>query len=83
MKTSTGHVIGATYHSNYWGFDYKVLGTSEKYDGAGVTVQIIAAGPANDGTLFDKDVGKINEHLTPVGNDPIIKKKDWREPLPT
>jgi len=33
----TGHTIGATYHSNYWGYDYKVVGS----EGEAVIVELV------------------------------------------
>lgn len=35
-KTPTGHVVGATYRSGYWGYMYRVLGVG--LDGEGVRV---------------------------------------------
>ena len=40
----TGHIIGATYRSKYWGGTYRVVGAAETAFGRGVEVECIEAG---------------------------------------
>lgn len=52
----TGHVIGATYHSRYWGGAYKVVGTVGEF---GVVVECVVPGGGAHQT-----VGEQWSHMT-------------------
>ena len=43
--TVTGHIVGGTYISSYWGGMYKVIGPAETGFGPGVEVECVTPSP--------------------------------------
>ena len=52
--TSTGHVIGATYESAYWGGEYKVIGPAATAFGSGVEVECVKPGGGAHQTIGER-----------------------------
>lgn len=67
--TCTGHVIGATYHDEYWGGTYKVVGRAAEVLGLfdGVEVECVTPGGG-----AHQVVGERWTHCTNVGRDPRL-----------
>jgi len=66
--TPTGHVIGATYRSSYWGGDYKVIGPAGPY---GVEVECVRPGGGAHQT-----VGTRWTHMTHLDRNDLRLDKD-------
>jgi len=60
MTTATGHIVGAVYHSRYWGGTYLVVGLAHFFgEACGVTVQCVTPGSGAHQT-----VGETWAHCT-------------------
>ena len=71
--TGTGHVVGATYRSSYWGSVYRVIG--EPTPGT-VEVECVEAGGGAHDTPGEKWT-----HCTHVGKDDLLATSDESEHL--
>ena len=62
QRTATGHVVGATYHSKYWGQWYQV------FDLASVL------GGDNNGVKVRWEDGRETTHCTPREGDKLVRE---------
>ncbi len=70
QQAETGHLIGATYHSTYWGLGYQVICTADCLGGTDNGVQVLW------------DDGRVTVHCTDVGNDPMLKEPQYLDTPP-